>query len=170
VRRFSFISFDRDVRSNEKIIRRQVERGSLVGLVNALKPDFEFANFTLEKLVEIAAQFDEERGFSGEALRKNDWTGIVSGGQFEETYAKIWARDVSTLKGEEWGRALARYALEHPKRRDNGVERPFVGEIRAALHAWNTNYDYHEKNLEISPDTFALVHREKDGLGRSTPQ
>jgi hypothetical protein len=55
LRRFSVISFDRDEEANERAIRGAVEREHVVGSINANDPDFEFANFSLDELVEIAA-------------------------------------------------------------------------------------------------------------------
>ena len=156
LRRFSIISFDRDVGANEKIIRLQVERGNVVGFIAAHKPDFEFANFTIGELVEIAARLDEAHGISGGDLRNSDWTGISGGRQFEKKYEQVSARGSSGLKGEQWGRALARYAFEHPYREDNRAVRSFVAEMRAALNAWSSNYDY-QKEQKFDPDTFELI-------------
>jgi hypothetical protein len=65
-RRFSMISFDVDVDvdANVKQIRRQLSEDRVVGFIAANTPDFEFANFTLEELVEVACRIDEHYGFS----------------------------------------------------------------------------------------------------------
>ncbi len=84
LRRFSIISFDRDVPANRKAIRRQVEQGNIVGFIAAHKPDFEFANFTIQELIEITARIDERKGFSGELIRNADWVGVRNGGDFEK--------------------------------------------------------------------------------------
>jgi hypothetical protein len=42
-----------------KAIRRQVDRANVVGFIAAHRPDFEFANFEVTELAEIAARIDE---------------------------------------------------------------------------------------------------------------
>ena len=85
LRRFSMISFDRDAppavqkpqspSPSVRAIRRQVEKDNVVGLIVAHTPDFEFANFSVKELAEIAARVDAAHGFSGAKLRGHDWTG-----------------------------------------------------------------------------------------------
>ena len=65
MRRFSIISFDTDVAANMRAVRRQLEMGRVVGSIHANAPDFEFANFDLAELVEIAARIDEAEGVFG---------------------------------------------------------------------------------------------------------
>jgi hypothetical protein len=131
LKRFSIISFDADVRQNVKRI------GSLsnlvVGSIFAHKPDFECANFTVDELVRVAAELDKTEGFDSDALRNSDWTGIDTGKAFENRYLAVSNRG-RALKGEKWGRALARYAEERPNRRD-GAERPFTVALRHAVLA-----------------------------------
>ena len=56
-RRFSVISFDKeDGSANEKAIGRQIQLNNVVGSISAHNPDFEFANFTIRELVEVAAR------------------------------------------------------------------------------------------------------------------
>ena len=87
LKRFSLISFDADVRQNVKTI------GSLsslvVGSIFGHKPDFEFANFTLDELVYVAAELDKTEGFESDALRNSDWTGIDTGKAFEKRYLTL---------------------------------------------------------------------------------
>jgi hypothetical protein len=70
LRRFSIISFDLDVKANEKAIRQLVNNNYVVGSIAANRPDFEFANFTVQELADIAARMDESHGFSGAPIRK----------------------------------------------------------------------------------------------------
>jgi len=156
LRRFSFISFDTDVPENVKLIRRQVEQDHVVGYIAAHQPDFEFANFDLNELVEVAAQLDEHSGFSGDPLRRADWTGILACSDFEKRYKEVSGRGRS-LKGEEWGKALAQFASENPKRA--GEERHVWKELNAALRARRVKYDQHQKEYSFDVVTFELVPR-----------
>jgi hypothetical protein len=165
-RRFSLISFDCDVETNVKTIRRQLERQNVVGFIAAHQPDFEFANFTIQELAEVAARIDEANGFSGDALRNGDWTGITNARAFEERYKEISARR-RALKGKEWGEALAAYANEHPNRSDNESERPFVGEIRAARKGRLARYDFQKEHIRFDPDTFKHIDIRATGASPS---
>lgn len=157
LRRFSMISFDSDVVANVKEIKRQVELQNIVGFITSNKPDFEFANFSIKELAEIAALIDESNGFSGDPVRNADWTGIRNGRAFEDRYKEISARKPSSLKGQEWGKALAAYILEHPYRSDNSIERPFLHEIQAALRGGTSDYDFQKENFGFDSDTFEPI-------------
>ena len=132
-RRFSMISIDLDVKENVKFIKRQVEQGNIVGYIAAHKPDFEFANFTVEELAEVVAGLDESYGKPGEVVRNAEWKDVHNGRAFEEKYMSVSVRKPRGLKGKEWGEALAAYADVHTNRSDSGSERPFWTEIRSAL-------------------------------------
>lgn len=157
LRRFSMISFDYDVAANVKAIRRQVDEQNVVGFITANKPDFEFANFTIRELIEVAAKIDEANGFEGDAVRNVDWTGVGNARDFEKRYGKISNRGPRGLKGEAWGRALADYATEHPNRLDDGSERSLWREIRIALKARIVHYDLHKQHTGFDRDTFEQV-------------
>ena len=86
------ISFDSDVAQNVKAIQRQVEQENVVGFIAAHQPDFEFHNFTIQELVEVAARIDDGKSFSGNIVRNGDWTGIMNARAFEERYKEISAR------------------------------------------------------------------------------
>jgi hypothetical protein len=62
LRRFSFLTFDVDQPDTVSTIRGQNRMGSVVGAAFPQDPDFEFANFDLAELVEIAATIDDEAG------------------------------------------------------------------------------------------------------------
>lgn len=162
LRRFSMITFDRDVSANVKFIQRQIKQDNIVGLIAVHDPDFEFANFALEELIEIAACIDEANGTSADAVREGDWTGVSNARQFEERYVGLSERKLSSLKGKEWGRAMADYAKEHPKRSDADRERPFWSEIRAALQSRVVNYDFQQRRFRFDPETFEQVDRQKE--------
>ena len=156
-RRFSILSFDLDVAENAKVIRRQIENDRIVGYIAAHDPDFEFANFTLDELVEVAARMDESLGFPGSAIRNADWNGIGRAKDFEQQYQEISERRGARLKGADWGRCLAEYAGEHPYWQDSDKERPLWGEIRAALQGRTANYDRQRERFRFDPHTFELM-------------
>jgi len=158
-RRFSMISFDVDVDANVKQIRRQVSEDRVVGFIAANSPDFEFANFTLEELVEIACRIDEHYGFPRQQLLEGDWRGVASARDFEKIYCKISSRQPRGLKGHEWGSFLAEYAIEKPLRSDNNQERPLLSQVRMGLSARTAHYDYQKESLCFDEERFQLMKR-----------
>lgn len=155
--RFSSISFDMDVLENVKVVREQVRQGNIVGAITGHKPDFEFANFTIAELVEVGARIDEAGGTSGNPVRSADWEGVETSREFEQRYLRTSARRPRSLKGRAWGEALSTYAVGNPTRADTGAERPFWGEIRAALSALTAHYDYQKEHLGFDLDTFEQI-------------
>lgn len=165
LRRFSFISFDMDVVANLKAIRRQVRNDNVVGYINCNNPDFEFANFTLEELIDVAATMDESQGANSEKIRTTDWSGIKSGRQFEEKYRNLSEIGQKGLKGEQWGKALAEYALNNPHLDGKDKKRPFLEAVKYALQSRRVRYDDQRDNYFISPETFQIEKRSKEQKG-----
>jgi len=158
LRRFSLISFDRDVKANERTIRQQVEKDHVVGLINANNPDFEFANFTLEELVEIAASMDQRLGLDGGKLRKTDWQGVSTVRAFAARFEKASERR-RPFKGKEWGEALAAHAIEHHRHPQTGAERPLLRMLSAATWGRISNYNFHKEHSTFDPKTFEAKRR-----------
>ncbi len=158
LRRLSVISFDRDLEPNVRAIRRQIAQGHVVGLIDANDPDFEFANFSLDELVEIAAFMDEQHGLKGEKIRKADWQGVASGRAFAGGYSRVSEKHASP-KGKEWGEALASYALVHPVNPRTGAERPFLRMVSASFWAWHSNYEFQKEHFVFDPQTFEAKRR-----------
>jgi len=157
LRRFSIVSFDTDVAANVKVVQNQIAKGRIVGFIAAHRPDFEFANFSLDELVEIAATMDDEKGFTTDGLRNGDWRAVANARTFADQYCRLSARKPRSLKGAEWGAALARYAAEHPSRDDTGKERKFLETIGIALRSRSSNYDYQAQEYTFDQDSFDLI-------------
>lgn len=163
-KRFSVLSFDTDVPENVRSVRQQLLQGNIVGYIAAHSPDFEFSNFTVQELVEVAARIADSNDVSGDAIRQVDWADITSGRNFEERYKQLLVAQAPNLKGEEWGRELARYADENPNRSDTGEERPFWNEIRTALQGRIVRYDYHQAHITFDPETFEQIDINPEGV------
>jgi len=114
-----------DLDPNVRAIRRQVEQGHVVGLIEANEPDFEFANFSLKELIEIAALMDDRERLNGSLIRQADWQGWIMAAPLLSGTPGLGQAFVS--KGKAWGEVLAAYALEHPVDPRTGAERPFCG-------------------------------------------
>jgi hypothetical protein len=166
-KRFSFVSFDTDVVANVRTIRRQVKKGRIVGFIAANTPDFEFANFALVELVEVAATLDEHNGQLGSVIRKATWDTVSNMGQFEDRYKSVSLRSPASLKGEEWGRALAQYAIKSPIRSDTGAHRLFLVAIEKAIRARSAIYDVELDSWEFDPATFRPTPRTSEASNHS---
>lgn len=160
LKRLSFISFDVDVEANVRAIRKQVQNGNVVGYINANNPDFEFGNFSCEELVEVAARMDEKNCANADKLRNGDWTGITTGRGFEENYRNLTLIGQRGLKGEEWGAALAEFALNNPNFGEGDSKRPFLETLNNALKARRVKYNYQRDKYVINPESFQIEKKQ----------
>lgn len=154
LRRFSMITMDADVEANRKFVQRQIVQENFVGGVWSQRPDFEFANFSLTELIEIAADLEEGKEFKNSEKHKS----IANAKEFEEWFCSVSKRSKGGLKGEVWGRALAKYANKHPKMKE-GLERPMIVQWRAAVYSWSCNYLRHFDRYTLDPHTFEPITR-----------
>ena len=160
LKRFSIISFDRDVPTNVRTIQRIIEADKVVGLIAAHQPDFEFQNFSLAELVEVIIRIEVQAGGDSEVIRRVDWSGIRNGQALDDRYRGIEQKKHQNLKGERWGRALAVYAQDYPYLPDNpSILRPFWREINAALRSKMANYDMQKATFTFNPRTFKAQKR-----------
>ena len=155
LKRFSIISFDRDVPINVRTIQRMVEADKVVGLIAAHQPDFEFQNFSLAELIEVIIRIEVQAGGDPEVIRRVDWSGIRNGQALDNRYRSIELKKHQSLKGERWGRALAAYAQDYPNLPDTSdTLRPFWKEIGAALRSKMANYDMQKTEYTFNLNTF----------------
>lgn len=154
LKRFSFVSFDSDVTSNVRFIKTQVAKGNIIGYINCNSPDFEFENFTLDELIEVAARLDEEQGADAQAIRNHNWGNVCSGKAFEQCYDQLSKMGRGGLKGERWGAALAQYALNNPLICGSKRKRPFFETLNFALQSRRVKYEYQRDNFYICSETF----------------
>ena len=139
-----------------------MEEKRVVGSIHPSTPDFEFANFDLPELVEVAACIDEAKGVSGDSVRRADWSGVSNGDEFETGYRAVSRRRPRSLKGRTWGEALGSYAGEHPTRSATDQERPYVAAVLTALRSRIAAYDFQKARRGFDPKTFAPIDIEPD--------
>lgn len=153
-KRFSFISFDSDVSANLRTIQKQVAKGNVIGHVNKNDPDFEFANFELNELIEVAAKMDEDEGASSESIKNGNWQDITNAKDFDTKYQELSEIGQKGLKGKKWGHALAMYVEEHPFINQTNTLRPFIQALNFVLRTRIVRYDDQKQNYSINPDNF----------------
>lgn len=157
--RFTMVTADRDEPNNFKAVQRMAAEGLIVGFVSINDPDFEWANFTLDELIEAAVNFDrtaDEPAESEQALTGGDWEGVKSGKDFAARYVELHEHRRRGPKGERFGRILWEITKDSPKRPD-GRERPISNAIYAAENAHKVDYRYERDNYKTDPVTLLNV-------------
>ncbi len=159
--RFSMISADYDVPVNHEAVQRMAREDLIVGYVAINDPDFEFANFDLDELIQAAIMYDETDPESPidsrELLERADWSGIRTGREFDERYQKLHGSTRRSLKGERWGSVL--FSMDFPRVRKDGTERPVWTAIYMARLAKVVVYRYQEEHHRIDPVTLLNIPR-----------
>ncbi|MCB0827026.1 MAG: hypothetical protein KDC26_12635 [Armatimonadetes bacterium] len=160
---FSFISVDEDVKANISALKRFAKQELIVGYVSIHSPDFEFANFTIQELVEAAIFFDAndpaEPHDSKKLLEEADWSNVKSGNDFQEKYLELHKGKRRAIKGERWGQALAKLHSEKPL--PNGIERPVQSAVHAAFTAGAVKHSFQKENYRIDPSNLSIVKLEE---------
>jgi hypothetical protein len=156
---FSVVSLDGDRTDFVRAARKAAEDDEICGQLYINDPDFEFANFSVTELEEIAWRLAEAAGEAESriALRTAVAT-AKSGREFMEAATRAVPTLARLAKGREWGRRLTEYAFEHPKR-ETGAVRSIVEAVTAAARDVNANYNISRKELRIDPGTGRMVKR-----------
>jgi len=158
-RRFSFITFDQDVKQNVKLVRMLIKEELIVGHISANKPDFELANFTIPELLSASSKMldaESKTDVGMTNLMEIDRTEIRCARDLETIYERLGG---GSLKGREWGEVLAARLLKRTTRPDNGLERPLWRQVLAAIRARSVNYDFQKSKNTFDPDTFESIRR-----------
>lgn len=128
---FSLVLVDGDNVDLVRALRKAVTDGGCFPVFSVAEPDFELANFATEELIEIAlsiectADVDDERKNALRAQLAGELGQVVSGRTLFGMLKRHGAYNVT--KGADWGKALAAFALAHPR---YPPEHPLVGQTR----------------------------------------
>jgi hypothetical protein len=142
---FSFVSIDGDLHSNIRTVRRAAETDGICGAFFISKPDFEFGNFSLDELLTVmgtsADEFSMDSGYTDDMRQR--LTQAESGSALREKAKRYFP------KGEQWGRKLMAYAIDHPEWIDPltgaSVKRPILQALDQVLRATFSNHADHRK-------------------------
>jgi len=165
---FSFILVDADRRDYVKAVRSEARRDTFCGGFFLSDPDFEFANFDVSELTEVAWRLVLEqakaRGEEPPTTTLRDKLALAvantsSAKNFEEAARKeLFAVGFRFSKGTAWGEALARFTAESPDRTTLGT-RPIVEAVRMVAASTKANFTRWRHTLRIDPETGRLVAR-----------
>lgn len=160
---FSIVMLDADNDDNVRGIRKAAKDEAFFGRFFVASPDFEFGNFTLDELVDVAIGME---GPEKEMPTKNDvisrMQDVATGKDFFRGLKDLGLDEV--CKGEEWGAALMEYAIQHqefpPGHSRAGEVRPLFDAARVADYCQRAGYKRSLDNYIVDPETGDLVKRD----------
>lgn len=165
---FSFILVDSDSNDIVRAIRSAAENDEFCGMFFLSNPDFEFGNFSIHELIEIAFGLlskNETENVNYDDLRTRLLT-VTSGKEFMKVF-KSANLDNYVYKGAKWGEALLTFALMNQKQsksEDDKNYRPLIEIIevldRSRIVGYNSTYD----NYRVEPTTGRLLKRTESSI------
>jgi hypothetical protein len=151
-KRFSFIAIDGDNQDIRRSLSALASENMVVGMILMPQTDFE-SHFTRDQQMR-AIQLKEqmEDAFYPE-LDLSLFDEAQSGRELESIYVR--ERQAQGLKGESWGRALARVAFSDAEGKPE-EDFPFVHFAASCIRATTSNYDSFKHMHRIDPGTFRV--------------
>jgi len=160
---FSLILLDGDVSENYRAVQKAAELDEICGMFFVSKPDFEFQNFKIDELTEIAFQLAVKKGLKNHSLdelKKN--TGKAkSAKEFFKILHDISPFFLSITKGGNWGKELVKYAIKNPNGKEFGDEndRLINHVIRIIYNGFNVSYEVTRQKYKVDPESGKLIER-----------
>jgi hypothetical protein len=169
---YSWVSLDGDVENNLRMLLKAVEKDEMFGMFFISKPDFEFANFTLEELVEILWDIALERGAESDEKQKflEETSSAKTGKELLSLAKKAIPSLLRVDKGKVWGEKLMRLALKNHKMQladENTKTRPVIEAMHLALRTINCNYHLSRKECKVDVTSGKIVNCKKEGASIS---
>ena len=167
--RFSFVLLDADRVDNIRAVRKAAEDDELCGAFHISQPDFEFGDFTLAELGGILWSIAEEMGAAAaDQNRLEERSRACRTGKSLLAVAREAVAELAQVgKGEEWGRRLMLYALEHPEwtARESAQPtlRPVLSALQLVLDATSANYKLSRESTRVDPNSGLPVDRSRLG-------
>jgi len=160
---FSLILLDGDVSENYRAVRKAAELDEICGMFFVSKPDFEFQNFKIDELTEIAFQLAAKKGLKSSLLEqlKKETKKAKSAKEFFKILHKQSPIFRSISKGSEWGKALAEYARWNLLGKEFGDEndRLINHVIRIIYHGFHASYEVTKQQQKVDPISGKLIER-----------
>lgn len=160
---FSLILLDGDVSENYRAVKKAAELDDICGMFFVSKPDFEFHNFKIDELTEIAFQLAVKKGLKNHSLdelKKN--TGKAkSAKEFFKILHGISPFFLSITKGGNWGKELLKYAIKNPNGKEFGDknDRLINHVIRIIYNGFNVSYEVTRQKYKVDPESGKLIER-----------
>ncbi len=160
---FSLILLDGDVSENYRAVRKAAELNEICGMFFVSKPDFEFQNFKIDELTEIAFQLAVKKGLKNHSLNelKKNTDKAKSAKEFFKILHDISPFFLSITKGGNWGKELVKYAIKNPNGKEFGDEndRLINYVIRIIYNGFNVSYEVTRQKYKVDPESGKLIER-----------
>ena len=160
---FSLILLDGDVSENYRAVRKAAELNEICGMFFVSKPDFEFQNFKIDELTEIAFQLAVKKGLKNHSLDelKKNTVKAKSAKEFFKILHDISPFFLSITKGGNWGKELVKYAIKNPNGKEFGDEndRLINHVIRIIYNGFNVSYEITRQKYKVDPESGKLIER-----------
>ncbi len=160
---FSLILLDGDVSENYRAVRKAAELNEICGMFFVSKPDFEFQNFKIDELTEIAFQLAVKKGLKNHSLNelKKNTGKAKSAKEFFKILHDISPFFLSITKGGNWGKELVKYAIKNPNGKEFGDEndRLINYVVRIIYNGFNVSYEVTRQKYKVDPESGKLIER-----------
>ena len=164
---FSIVLLDGDNTDNVRAIKKAAKDGSFFGRFFIASPDFEFANFTINELVDVVLAL-AARGGHPVPPRDDILPHVKATNSGKEFFAALKSTGLCHIeKSADWGEALMAHAIRHPqlpqRHRQAGKDRPVIEAAQLVINARRSGYMRSLARFEVDPETGEL--REKQATG-----
>ena len=152
---------DSDADVYVRVVRKAAEEDLICGNVFLSRPDFEFSNFELHELCDVALDVANRKDITAPAKVRLEKAaeGAASGEEFIRRVRNASPEMAFLAKGESWGKALAEYAMKNPQS-GNGETRPFIQAAQQIMNAKHVKYTLSREQSRIDPTALTLVRRD----------
>jgi len=160
---FSVVVLDGDRQDNVRALKKAAEDGRFFGVFCISSPDFEFANFKAEELLDVWLEF-VSRDPRESPVKPADDASIKRVRSPDQFIKYLREHDLPPLeKSEAWGEALMAYALKGERLPEGHTEageiRPIVRVARNLMTARRAGYERSVAQYRVDPETGRLVDR-----------
>ena len=166
---FSIILLDGDKGENLRVVKQAAKQDEIVGCFLVSTPDFEFANFTKNELIEIINNLEYAKVLSEnqKASINNIMNSSESFAQFHVGMKKDYAELHRDIKGKKWGKVLAQYFMSHRGKEkvtpSGRGEIPIEEALRYVKNTKAANYLNTLEEYKTDPQTGRLILRKQQG-------
>jgi hypothetical protein len=156
---FSVVVIDKDRKDNVRALTKAAREKQFFAPFFLMEPDFEFANFTLDELIEVAAVMAvRQMHVLDKATARAATSQCKSGTTF---LAKLRDANLVTIdKSEAWGKALMDYALSIPTlplgHKRAGSRRPILDVAWLLVRARDAGYVRSIEKMVVDPNSGEL--------------
>jgi len=152
---FSIVFIDADRADYVRTLKKAAEEDLITGGFYVAKPDFEFAHFTLEELINVVLLTAKKLNISTTSSKSllQELRNVASTKEFFKMISKNYPELSAISKGEEWGRSLMKYALEHKE------DSPLVKAALMTARATRIKFDYSRRKVRVDSITGECVKR-----------